>query len=760
MWDDVSFILTENDTITIMEGLPSRPEEQMEPPVRRRDALKTTLIFVNGLAALICGLNFAVTARALGSAPVQPAAAAVATPVLRRLTRVEYANSLRDLFGVEFPFAADLPADGQAAGFDDIGDALSLSPVLVDSYLKVARRVSDLILGIGGAGVVTQQFPAMGTQSEWQERMPIGTRGGVLIKYFFPRQGEYDLRAFLDNQMVFGKARLASPLTPLEGVRFFHMRTAISAGLHTFIVTFPDTYAAWEGSVPNFSGPGGAGEGGPIDIRASAVMHTIQFWLDGKVIRTFDIHGPGISEAAFEAQPGPPTLARAEITGPFNPSAAVDTQARRRLFTCVPHRASQENACAAKILEPIARLAYRRDVNSADMAPVLAAFSRKRSTANFDEAVGMGLRTILMSPDFLFRVERDPPDAKPGTVYPLSGFELATRLSYFIWSSIPDDHLLQRARHDRLRDHETLEHELRRMFADSRSDALVDNFALQWLGLRDLADVHPDTRVYPEYDNGLARDFEEETRLFLRSVMRENRSVLDVISSDYAFLNQRLAQLYGIPAVEGPAFREVQLSSDEERGGVLSQGSVLMVTSHAAQTSPILRGKWVLTNLLNSPPPVPPPGVPPLNTNPAADGHRLTTREQIERHRISPVCVSCHAKMDPYGMALENYDVLGRWRTEENGSPIDSSAALPHGDPFVGPAGLKKLLLARADNFAAATVARLMTYALGRQLDKSDEPAVREITAAAKPGGYRFEDLVTGVVTSAPFEERQTKESP
>jgi hypothetical protein len=675
-------------------------------------------------------------------------------PVLRRLTRTEYANSLSDLFGIDFPFAAELPADGQASGFDNIGDALSLSTVLLDSYLKVARKASDLVIGIGSGGAVSEQYPATGSQSEWQEGMPFGTRGGVLAKHFFPRTGEYEVRAFLDNQDMGGESFL---LSPTEGVRVFHMRVVISAGPHELIATFPDTYAYREGPIPNLDGHGGAALGGPLDIRASAILPTIQFWLDGKKIKSFGIRGPSIGEAANEARPGPSILARVEITGPFNASAKVDTDARRRLMVCAPRRRSEENACAAKILAPIARRAYRRDVNPSDMAPILASFERKRKTASFDESIGMGLRNILMSPDFLFRLERDPPGVKGGQAYQISDYELATRLSYFLWSTLPDDELLDLAERGRLKDSETLGRQLRRMLSDARAQALADNFGLQWLGLRDIASFRPDRVDYSMFDKGLANDLEEETRLFVRSLLRENRSVLEVISSDYTFLNPRLAQLYGITGVDGPGFRKVHVENSDHRGGVLGQGSILMVTSHAAETSPILRGKWILVNLLNAPPPAPPPGVPPLNTAPASDGHKLTTREQIERHRSSPVCAACHVKMDPYGIALENYDVLGRWRIAQNGRPIDSSAALPHGNVFSGPNGLKEMLLSRSDEFVTATVSRLMTYALGRQLEKGDALAVREIVETAKPNGYRFADLVAGIVNSAPFQMRQAR---
>jgi hypothetical protein len=683
--------------------------------------------------------------------------ASMPMPVLRRLTRAEYANSLRDLFGISFPFTDELPPDGQAGGFDNNGDALSLSPVLLETYIKLARKVGNLVIGSGASSPVVETFPAPGNQAGWVEGLPMGTRGGVRVEYYFPRSGEYDVRAFTDYILPGGIHDSSfNPPPSKEGARFFRQRVKVSAGQHTVFVTFPEHYAAREGAVPNLeSAVGARGLGGPVDVRASAIRPTLQFWLDGKEIKTFDIQGPDIGEAALEVQPGPPILARAEIMGPFNTATTVDTPARRQLMVCRPSRPSDEEACASKILSRIARRAYRRDVTAEDMKEILAAFTHKRESGDFEAAIGMGLSRILVSPDFLFRIESDPPGVKPGTIYRVSDIELATRLSYFLWSSIPDDDLLDAARRGQLKGG-ALEEQVHRMLGDSRADALVDNFAMQWLGLTDFDVVRPDGTAYPEFDDDLSSAFREETWLYVRSLIRENRSVLEVISSDYTYLNERLAKLYGVGGVDGDAFRKVALGPDSHRGGIISQGSVLMVTSHPAQTSQILRGKWVLTSLLNSPPPVPPPGVPPLNTKPASDGHKLTTREQIERHRSSPVCNVCHSKMDPYGIALENYDVLGRWRTEEDGLALDTSTALPRGEPFTGPAGLKELLLAHSDKFATATVSRLMTYALGRRLEKSDEGAVQDIVAAAKPNGYRFDDLILGVIDSAPFQMRQS----
>ena len=716
----------------------------------RRLGIVTTMTAVGVLTAAKGPI-----ARAEDPVAADAATVAMPHPVLRRLTRMEYANSLHDLFGVWFPFTEELPPDGQAGGFDNNGDALSLTPVLLETYLKLARKVGNLVIGMGPSSPVTEGFPATGNQSHWINGLPMGSRGGVRVDYYFPRSGEYELRAFTDYIFPGGiRDSALNPPSNKEGARFFRTRMRVSAGPHTFFASFPQSHALREGVVPNLnSAVGGPALGGPVDIRASAIRPTLEFWLDGKVISSFKIQGPDYGEAALEVQPGPPMLARAEILGPFNPSSKVDTAARRAVMMC--RAGAAEQACAEEILKRIARRAYRRDLVPRDMEEILEAYQAKRQRGSFEEAVGVGLARILISPDFLFRVELDPSDVKPNTPYRVSDAELATRLSYFLWSSIPDEELLSTGESGSLKG-DGLHAQVRRMLEDPRADALVTSFAVQWLGLQDFDVVRPDNASYPQYDDDLGEDFQEETRLYVRALLRENRSILEVISSDYSFLNERLANLYGVRGVYGDAFRKVSFGAESNRGGILSQSAVLMVTSHPAQTSQILRGKWVLTSLLNSPPPVPPPGVPPLNTKPAADGRKLTTREQFERHRSSPVCNVCHSKMDPYGIALENYDVIGRWRTEEDGLPLDTSTALPKGKTFTGPSGLKDMLLARADQFATATVSRLLIYALGRKLERSDEPAVAKIVAATKEGGYRFNDIILGIVDSAPFQMRQS----
>lgn len=672
--------------------------------------------------------------------------------VIRRLNRTEYANAVRDLLRIDFPYLSELPRDGGADGFDNIADALSFSPVLLESYMKVARKVSYLALGESDPAPVTERYPATKSQSSWQEGMPFGTRGGVLIKKYFPRSGEYDLRAFLNPV----------DLTAVEGVRFFQTRVRVNEGVHTFIATFPQTNALHEGPVPNLAGPGGMPTGGPLDALGSAVRPKVTFFLDGKKVNEFEIRGPSAGEAAGTAIAGPPTLARAEITGPHNPGPASQTESRRHILTCEPGNRAGELPCAEKILSQLLRRAWRRDVTSQDVQPYLTSFTRARTQESFHASVAASVRDILVSPEFLFRLEFDPADAKPGALYPLSDFALASRLSFFLWSSIPDDVLLNVAAKGELRKPDVLEGEVARMLADAKASALIDNFAAQWLGVRNgphpLEGFTPDTFAYPEFDRELGDAFETEFRLFMRSIMRENRSIMDVVTADYSFLNERLATNYGIPNIKGPGFRRVTFPENSARGGVLGMGAVLMPNSHTNSTSPVYRGEWVLTSLFNSPPKPPPNGVPPLSDS-AVAGKPMTLRQQTERHRADPACASCHVGMDPYGFSLENFDVIGRWRDADAGGAIDATASLPNGKSFVGPQGLRKMIGDYAPVYVTAATARMMTYALGRRLEGRDMPTVRAIVKSTAPD-HRFSDLVMGVVRSTPFLMKQAEEDP
>ncbi len=462
-------------------------------------------------------------------------------------------------------------------------------------------------------------------------------------------------------------------------------------------------------------------------------------------------------EAAFDGQPGPPSLGRIEIAGPHNPTGPGDTPSRARIFVCRPAPSADDRECAKRILHPIVRRAFRRDVGDKDLQPFLKTFAANRPKQSFDAAIAAAIRDVLIAPDFLFRLEFDRPDSAPGTAQPLTGFELASRLSFFLWSSLPDDPLLAAAASGQLRDAQVLERQVRRMLADRRSSALMDNFVSQWFGLPALAKAVPDKQLFPEFDTALAAAFETETRLFVGSLIRENRSALDLLRANYTYLDERLAAHYGVPGVIGPGFRRVTFGDSSERGGLLSQGSILLLTSHSARTSPVLRGKWILDNLLNSPPAAPPATVPPLDES-RGNGRKLTAREQMERHRANASCASCHNRIDPLGFALENYDAIGRWRKEDEGSPINTSVKLPGGVEFSGPQGLRKMLLDRSGEFVHATLERLMTYALGRELDARDQPAIRDIMRQTEGGGYRFHDLILATAKSVPFQMRQKQE--
>ena len=669
-------------------------------------------------------------------------------PVIRRLNRLEYSNAIRDLLALELPIAAELPPDGIAAGFDNIGDALSMSPLLLEQYLKVARKVSEIAVGVSDPSPVTEIFPAPEGQATWLgPGMPFGTRGGVRVQYYFPLDGDYSLRAFIGRDS----------LPHAEGVRFFQARVNVRAGSHVVIATFPDEFAKREGPVPNVAGKGGAPMGGPLDTRGSAIHPTIEFRLDAKRVKLFDIAGISVGEAAFAGQPGPPTLDRIEISGPYDARGASETPSQQRIFVCRPAGPQDDAACASTIISTITRRAFRRDVTAAEVQPFLVAYKASRLKHSFEFSIANAIRDVLLAPDFLFQLEFDSAAATPGSAAKVADWELASRLSFFLWSSIPDDELLDAARSGKLKDPGRLRGEVRRMLADPRSTTMADNFAAQWLGLRGLGELKPDHNLYPEFESGLTAGFEQETSLFVRSVFHENRSVLDLIGANYTYLDEKLARLYGIPGVIGPGFRRVSLAQMPERGGLLGQGSILLLTSHTTKTSPILRGKWILSNLLNSPPPPPPPGIPPLDETPA-NGRKLTTRQQVERHRNNAACASCHSGMDPFGFALENFDVIGKWRTRDEGGEIDASGKLPNGETFSGPSGLKQMLLNHPDRFVEATVARLLTYALGRELDARDQPTIRRIMRDTEADRYRFEDLITAIVKSAPFQMRQVEE--
>ncbi len=451
-----------------------------------------------------------------------------------------------------------------------------------------------------------------------------------------------------------------------------------------------------------------------------------------------------------------PALYSISIIGPYDANGAGDTPSRRRIFACHPAKASDEEACAKRILSSLVRRAYRRSATDADLQVPLKFYKDARTEGDFEAGIEMALRALLVSPQFLFQIEQDPANVAPNTAYHLSDLEVASRLSFFLWSSIPDDELLDLAIAGKLKEPAVLERQARRMLADARSEALINSFADQWLYLRNLASTIPDARLFPDFDDNLRQALRRETQLFVGSIMREDRNVLDLLSAKYTFVNERLAKHYGIANVYGSQFRRVTFDKDSARGGLLSQGSILAVTSYPDRTSPVIRGKWILTNILGAPPPPPPPNVPPLRDN-GTTGKILTMRERMAEHRSVQPCAGCHKLMDPVGFALENYDATGRWRTAEEGLAIDASGNLPDGVSFVGESGLQKALLSRPELFVTTTTEKLMTYALGRGLEYYDAAAVRKVVREARDNDYRFSSLILGIVNSTPFQMRRSQ---
>jgi len=655
-------------------------------------------------------------------------------PAIHRLNRAEYSNAIRDLLALNVDAGDLLPVDDSGYGFDNIADVLSVSPVLLERYMTAARRVARLAVGDPAVKPVTEEYAPERTPGSRQrnerlsDELPFDSAGGIVVHHYFPLDAEYVIRI-----------KFPSPAEGKPGPGQ-ELRLPIKAGLRTLGVTFlresskPEIEAPPSGRRPGPPPP--AGPPAQVDVR-----------LDGVSIKRFQVPAP--PGAPF------PNLDKVVVAGPYNPTGRGETASRARIFTCRPTSPSQEQSCANAILTSLARRAFRRPVTQADVRPLLAFYASGRQEGDFDHGMEKALRALLVSPDFLFRVEHDPKGAAPGTVYRISDLELASRLSFFLWSSLPDDRLLSLAEQGKLHEPATLDAQVSRMLADPRSDALVSNFAGQWLSLRNLAVAKPDPDLFPEYDDSLSRSFLEETELFFTHLLREDRSVLELLDANYSFLNQRLAEHYRVPNIYGSQFRQVTFT-DPNRGGLLGQGSILTVTSYPNRTSVVQRGKWVLETLLGTPPPPPPPNIPELKPE-AQDGHQLTAREQMEQHRTNPVCASCHARMDPIGFALENFDGVGRWRAKDAGSPIDASGVLPDGTRFVGPAELKKALVGpHADEFIDTFVDKLLTYALGRGLEYYDKPAVRSITRDAARDNYRMSALVTAIVHSTPFQMRRT----
>ncbi len=660
------------------------------------------------------------------------------TETFRRLTRTEYQNAIRDLLAVEVDVAALLPADESSQGFDNITVA-DLSPTLLDRYVTAAEKIGRVAVGrpSRSPGGFTYRTPPDLTQEEHIPGLPIGTRGGAAFDYTFPLDGEYEFTIRLTRDRN----------DDIEGLREPHEIELLLDRKRLDAFTVEPSKTGDSRDADQHLKIRLPVEAGPHQVAAAFVKKP------SVVLETE--RQPYEAHFNFYRHPRTqPAVFSISVVGPYDAEGPGETPSRERIFVCRPQQASEEEDCARQIVETLTRRAYRRPVTAEDLARPLEFYRETRAKHGFEAGVEMALRAVLVSPEFLFRVERDPAGVAPNTAYRVSDVELASRLSFFLWSSIPDDELLETAMRGDLNKPAVLEKQVRRMLADERSRALVTNFASQWLYLRNLASITPDMRLFPDFDDNLRQAFRTETELFFESIMREDRSVLDLLSADYTFVNERLAKHYGIPYIYGSRFRRVQLEDGSKRGGLLRQGSILTVTSYATRTSPVIRGKWVLENLLGTPPPPPLPNVPSLENT---VGEGLSVRERLAQHRANPVCASCHKLIDPPGFALENYDAVGRWRTVEDGKPIDSSGGLPDGSEFDGVEGLEKALLDRPEVFAGVVAEKLLTYALGRGVEYYDAPAVRKIVRRAEAEDYRFSSLVLGIANSTPFQMRRSR---
>ncbi len=668
------------------------------------------------------------------------------TEPLHRLNRTEYQNAVRDLLALDIDAAALVPADDQSYGFDNIAGVLKVSPTLLERYMSAAREVSRLAVGASTLAPSGETFRIVSDLSQYQhaDGLPFGTRGGMSVTYTFPRDGEYDIKLQMLDLFAGAPIRETHELeVSIDGERVTVFRLAP-------IDEEKDQGAVY--NTPDELEVRVAVDAGPRIVAATFIKKTDA--LAESVRQPFDRpHGEG-DYLLYQ-----PHLGTMTITGPFNPTGAGDTPARRRIFVCRPAQPSEEPACARRVLSTLARRAYRRPVTETDLDELLAFYREGRVAGNFDLGIERALRALLVSPDFLFRTVTDPPDIEPATPYRLSDLELASRIAFFLWSSIPDDELLGVASSGQLQAPGVLDGQVQRMLADPRSEALAKNFAGQWLRLRNISGALPSDVLFPDFGESLRADFVQETKLFFDSILREDRSVTELLTADYTFLNERLAKHYGITNVYGSGFRRVTLS-DETRRGLLGQGSILTVTSYPDRTSPVGRGKWVLENVLGTPPPPPPANVPELE--PETDsGKVLTMRERMEEHRANPVCASCHRIMDPLGLALENFDAVGRWRGQmPGGGLIDASGAMPDGTAFDGPADLRRELVRNPEQLATVVTEKLLTYALGRGVEYYDMPAVRKITRGAASNDYSLSSLVVGVVTSTPFQMRMARAEP
>ncbi len=684
------------------------------------------------------------------------------TDTFHRLNRSEYRNVVRDLLALDVDVAALLPADDGSYGFDNIAGVLGISPTLLERYLSAAKRISRLAIGRPAPSATAETFRLTAdlTQDVRVDGLPFGTRGGTRFEFTFPEDAVYGIRVQLSRD---ASGTLKTFDTP------HRLEVSLDGEpLRTFSVGEPPPPGAARSS-PEYqeylARQRAVDDGWEVRAPVRAGPHTVQATFHQKTSAYAETLRQPFLRPYTSITGGDtryqPYVGSVTVAGPFEASGArpvEGTPSRDRIFVCRPASgaAAAEAACAREIFSTLARRAYRRPVTEGDLAVLLDFYAQGRADGGFEAGIELGLRRLLASPEFLFRVARDPAGAAPGSPYRVPDIELASRLSFFLWSSIPDDELLDLAAAGTLHQPDVIEAQTRRMLADPRAEALVENFAGQWLYLRNVRALTPDEDLFPDFGEALRRAFQRETELFFGSVLREDRSVLDFLTADYTFVNERLARHYGMPNVYGSHFRRISLP-DPSRRGLLGHGSILAATAYPTRTSPVLRGKWVLENLLGTPPPLPPPDVPSLEET-TGDGAALSMREAMEQHRANPVCASCHRLMDPPGFALEQFDAVGRYRTRnEANTPIDASGVLPDGTVFEGAAGLREALLDRPDLFVTTLTEKLLIYALGRGVEHHDAPAIRAITREAAADGHRFSTLILGVVKSPPFQMRRTR---
>jgi mono/diheme cytochrome c family protein len=681
------------------------------------------------------------------------------TSTVHRLNRTEYHHAIRDLLAVDVDVTALLPGDETSdTGFDNNAEVLSITTAQLERYLSAARHITRLATGLPptGPGFETFAVPLLLLQDDRQAPdLPLGSRGGAAIRYHFPADGEYLIKIRLRTNWqdyILGMGTAQQLDVRIDGALVKRFTVGGDATGRPAPVTFTIAEPGapeWEAYVLNADDDLEVRvpvEAGPRVVGVSFVR---QRWEPEGVLQ---VRQAGEVLSNDEAYYGNAAVDSVAIGGPYDVTGSSDTPSRDTIFSCRPQDAADERPCAARIFSTLARRAYRRPVTDADLGTLLAFFDQGRAAGgSFDAGVQLALERLLVDPDFLLRLELDPPTLDPGTVYRLSDIEIASRLSFFLWSSLPDDPLLAAAENGTLRDPAVLERQVRRMLADPRAVSLVDDFATQWLHLRNLDDVRGDPVPFPDYDDNLVEAFREETELFLTSTLREDHSVLELLRADYTFVNERLARHYDIPGVYGTRFRRVTLPDLEQRGGLLGHGSLLALTSYPTRTSPVLRGKWLLDTILDAPPPSPPPDVPALPDR-GEGGRPESVRERLERHRSAPTCAACHSMIDPPGFALEQFDGMGAWRSVyAHGAPIDASAVMPNGVTVTGLSGLRAMLLDQPEQFAKTVTSKLLSFALGRQLDYYDRPTVRQVVRDAATDDYRWSSLILGVVRSPAF---------